>query len=128
MPDHVHLLVRSRKKDSKIERLLFGIKRLFSFRVKRNLVDHASPLLKQLMQQGRLGKSVFRFWQAGPGYDRNLNSSSGVVEAIEYIHFNPVKQKLCDSPDKWKWSSWSSYNGSDQQDDPDLPRVERFGR
>ena len=73
MPDHIHLLVRSRKKDSKIERLLFGIKRPFSFRVKRNFADHASPLLKQLMIQGRPGKNVFRFWQAGLGYDRNLN-------------------------------------------------------
>ena len=33
----------------------------------------------------RPGRSVFRFWQEGPGYDRNLNTAKAVLAAIDAI-------------------------------------------
>ena len=128
MPNHVHLLVRSQMKDARIDKFLFGVKRPFSFRVKRSLQERADPLLRQLTIRKRPGKRVFRFWQAGPGHDRNLSSVERVAEAIHYIHFNPVKEKLCDSPDQWKWSSWRTYHRLGEHADRVLPHVDIFGR
>ncbi|MCA8990243.1 MAG: hypothetical protein KDA78_21525, partial [Planctomycetaceae bacterium] len=51
------------------------------------------------------GKTHYRFWQRGGGYDRNLRSTSDVHEKIRYIHENPVRRGLCQFPSDWKWSS-----------------------
>jgi putative transposase len=66
MPEHVHLLVFPATPTARIERLLFAIKRPFSFRVKQHLEQTDIALLQQLTVQERPGKIVFRFWQEGP--------------------------------------------------------------
>ena len=50
-----------------------------------------SGLLDQLTVQERPGKFCFRFWQEGPGYDRNLNTPASIELALDYIHRNPVR-------------------------------------
>jgi hypothetical protein len=56
---------------------------------------HASgtqdPPVHQCQQchPARPGKMVFRFWQEGPAYDRNLQTQAAVLAAIDYIHLNP---------------------------------------
>ena len=46
----------------------------------------------------------YRFWQAGPGHDRNLYEPESIHEAIEYIHLNPVRRGLVTRPEDWIWS------------------------
>jgi len=125
MPEHVHLLVWPRNATAKVENLLYALKRPFSYRVKQDLLQRGDPLLHQLTVRERPGKLAFRFWQEGPGYDRNLISPESVLSSIEYIHSNPVKRGLCSSPADWKWSSWRHYH---QQEivDLDLPKIHRF--
>jgi len=48
MPEHVHLIVYPQSKDAKIEDLLYGIKRPFSFRIKTYLQSNQDPLVEQL--------------------------------------------------------------------------------
>ncbi len=72
MPDHVHLLVAPRIKGIAVARLLYAIKRPLSYRIKMDLIARNDPLLIALTVKERPGKSSFRFWQEGPGYDRNL--------------------------------------------------------
>jgi putative transposase len=109
MPEHVHLLVLPHSDASPVERLLFAIKRPHSFRVKRLLHARNDPLLDSLIVRDGRGRIAFRFWQFGPGYDRNLTKSSTVRTVIEYIHANPIQRGLCSSPDGWDWSSWHVY-------------------
>ena len=123
MPEHVHLLVCPREPAAKVERLLFAIKRPVSFRIKQDLQQRRDPLLGRLTIRERPGKQSFRFWQEGPGYDRNLRSLETVRRAIDYIHHNPVRRGLCESPHEWKWSSWKHYHLPLGQPDPDLPTV-----
>ena len=123
MPEHVHLLIFPTEPTARIDRLLFAIKRPLSYRVKQDLEQAGSPLLQQLTVQERPGKKVFRFWQEGPGYDRNIISQSAVLTAIEYIHNNPVRRGLSSTPDQWKWSSWKSYHQAPGRQDPELPTV-----
>ena len=126
MPSHVHLLVFPKSPSSKVDRLLYGIKRPFSSRVKRVLQAANDPLLRTLTIRERPGKQSFRFWQEGPGYDRNLTSLDTVTTAIEYIHNNPVRRELCQSPEQWKWSSWKFYHCPAEWPEPDLPTVHGF--
>ncbi len=42
-------------------------------------------------------------------YDRNESDHKEFIEKLKYIHRNPVKRKLVDSPENWKWSSYRHY-------------------
>jgi putative transposase len=65
------------------------------------------------------------FWTAceGPGYDRNLTQPKTILSAIDYVHENPMRRKLCERAVDWHWSSARSYL-SGEQPDPDLPVID----
>ena len=123
MPEHAHLLVDPLEQQPKLDRLLGAIKRPFSFRIKVLLQAADSPVLQKLTIRERPGRMVFRFWQEGPGYDRNLSSKKAVLAAIDYIHSNPVRRGLVDRARQWKWSSSRWYEMDRARLDPDLPKV-----
>lgn len=125
MPEHVHLLILPENPDRKtISRYLSTTKRPVSVNVKQALTESGSALLKQLTVLERPGKTVFRFWQEGPGYDRNMNDERTVLTAIDYIHENPVRRGLCRSAVDWKWSSARWYASEGTIVDPDLPTID----
>jgi putative transposase len=126
MPEHVHLLVCPRSATAAVERFLYAVKRPFSFRVKRDLMAASDPLLNKLTVIERPGKQAFRFWQEGAGFDRNLTEPEAVLAVIDYMHANPVKRGLCESPDQWPWSSWGHYHAPDRAPPAGLPLVCRF--
>ena len=123
MPEHLHLLVFPQQEDSRVESLLYAIKRPFSFRVKQQLLALHDPLLAQLTIRERPGKETFRFWQEGGGYDRNITSIDAIHVAADYIHLNPVRRGLCESAQDWKWSSLKAHQHEGWKHDPDLPVV-----
>jgi putative transposase len=47
-------------------------------------------------------------WQAR-FYDFNVWTPRKRVEKLRYVHRNPVKRGLVDSPELWRWSSYRSY-------------------
>ena len=123
MPEHVHALVRPTAEHADVSALLYAIERPFSFRVKQELERQRDPLLQTLTIRERPGKFVFRFWQEGPGYDRNLWTSAALIDAANYIHDNPARRRLCQKPDDWKWSSWRAIHCPELPPDSDLPLV-----
>jgi putative transposase len=123
MPEHVHLLVYPTGSPVEIDGLLSAIKRPHSGRIKKLLENHRSSLLERLTVLERPGKTVFRYWQEGPGYDRNLSQESTVLSAINYIHENPVRRQLVRSATDWKWSSARWYATDRHVVDPDLPTI-----
>jgi len=123
MPEHVHLLVYHLFDSPDIDGLLSAIKRPFSVRIKRLLENSGSSLLSDLTVRERPGKQAFRFWQEGPGYDRNLQSPKAVLASLDYIHANPVVAGLCIRAEDWKWSSARHYLLPNHQIDPDLPTI-----
>jgi putative transposase len=108
MPDHVHVVLLPRP-DIRTSQVLKTIKSSVSKRailwVKRNAPD----FLKQMEDIQPNGDAHYRFWQRGGGYDRNLRSLEDVREKIRYIHANPVRCGLVDSPEKWYWSSYHAW-------------------
>ena len=109
MPDHVHLLVVPTGSEPAIDLYLARIKQPISKWVKQQLTQAKSTLVDRLTVKERPGKTCFRFWQEGPGYDRNLTTPSVIEAAIDYIHMNPVRRGLAKRAVDWKWSSASWY-------------------
>jgi putative transposase len=109
MPEHVHLLVYPVPGFSPISELLKAIKRPYSFRIKKLLKESSNPLLEELTIRQRPGVATFRYWQEGPGYDRNLTHPRAVLAAIDYIHRNPVRRGFCQRAEDWRWSSARHY-------------------
>jgi len=123
MPEHVHLLVHPLDTVPAIPDYLAAVKRPVSAAVKRDLFQTHSPLLKRLTIRERPGKDTFRFWQEGPGYDRNLQQPASVLASIDYIHMNPVRRMLVSQACLWKWSSARFYESNGAYVDPDWPRL-----
>ena len=42
-------------------------------------------------------------------YDRNIRSYTDFLEKLRYIHRNPVKRGLVETPEGWLWSSFCHY-------------------
>ena len=129
MPEHVHLLTLPVRPDAdaeSISRFLFGVKQTSSGKVKSDLIASGSSLLKRLTIVERPGKKTFRYWQEGPGYDRNLKTAKAILAAIDYIHLNPVRTGLVEKAKDWRWSSarWHLSDGRDI--DPDLPKFSKL--
>jgi putative transposase len=126
MPEHLHLLVFPGPDASKIDQLLKAIKRPYSFRIKRLLEAAHSPLLDRLTVRQRPDVTTFRYWQEGPGYDRNLDRPETVLAAIDYLHRNPVRRGLVARSIDWQWSSARWYEGLPYDPKLRLPQLEKL--
>jgi putative transposase len=134
MPEHVHLIVQPQSPllgkpavpPGGIDDLLFAIKRPYSYRIKTRLIEQRSELLKTLTIRQRPGVMTFRYWQEGPGYDRNLKEPRSIVAAIDHVHMNPVRRGPCQRCTGWKWSSARYFLEPEYPIDPDLPRLTRL--
>lgn len=120
MPEHVHLLVFPTRGDTtcgEISTFLARLKVGCSQAVKADLEQSGSRLLEKLTIRERPDRMVFRFWQEGPGYDRNMPAADAVDAAIEYIHMNPIRRGLCKTIRDWRWSSarWYQSEGQDSR-------------
>ncbi|KAA0243476.1 MAG: hypothetical protein DYG83_05055 [Candidatus Brocadia sp. AMX2] len=110
MPEHAHLLVYPLVENYNISLFLKAIKQSVARRAKHYLEKNDRTWLDKLTV--KLGsREVFRFWQAGPGYDRNITSKDELLEKINYMHRNPVRRGLVLNPQEWKWSSAGWYAG-----------------
>jgi putative transposase len=126
MPEHVHLLVVPTRTASGIDDLLMAIKRPYSFRIKRLLQEVSSPLLKVLDVQQQPGVRAFRYWQEGPGYDRNLDRAESVLAVIDYFHLNPVKRGLVKRSVDWQWSSARWFDGMPYDEGVRIPKLTKL--
>ena len=124
MPEHVHLLVLPRILEPELGRYLARIKQPVSRYVKECLVEEHSPLAESLTVRERPGKTCFRFWQEGAGFDRNVFHRAAILASIDYLHANPVRRGLCERAIDWPSSSARYYLGSPpRQQHAGLPFV-----
>jgi putative transposase len=86
MPEHVHLLINEPPTIS-LAQLLKSLKQLTPRKLKGDRE---------------------RFWQHRY-FDRNIRGEDARSDVIRYIHRNPVKRGLVDSPEAYRWSSFCHY-------------------
>jgi putative transposase len=99
MPEHFHLLISEPEKaDPSV--VMKVVKQRFARRVRK----------KRSAAQGDLWADVEdeHVWQKR-FYDFNVWSERKRVEKLRYIHRNPVKRGLVESPEQWAWSSFRAY-------------------
>ena len=90
MPNHYHLLLETSQPN--ISRIMHYINGSYTtyFNIRRKRCGHVF--------QGRF-KSIV------------VDKDSYFLELSRYIHLNPLKAKMIDSPEKYPWSSYSGYLG-----------------
>ncbi|MDF1543879.1 MAG: transposase [bacterium] len=107
MPNHIHLLILPLRQKYQISLILKSIKQSVSRSV-MILTRKTNPNSLDSFKTKSKSKP-FRFWQPGGGYDRNIISQVALRKSIDYIHNNPVKAGLVQSPDEWEWSSFKDW-------------------
>jgi putative transposase len=97
MPEHVHLLISEPERDT----------------VANAIQSLKISAAKRPRKLGAVPGAVCAFWQKRY-YDRNEWDHKEFIEKLKYIHRNPVKRGLVESPEDWRWSSYLHYsNGAD---------------
>lgn len=91
MTNHVHLQVQTKEKH--IKDLMMRVNRFYAkyFNNKYQYVGH--------LFQARYGSEL-------------IENDAYVLEASRYIHLNPVRAKLIEKPEDYKWSSYAMYIGN----------------
>jgi putative transposase len=111
MPEHAHLLVWPSEAEYDISEVLNSIKQSVAKRALIYVRREAPAFLSRMEDHQPNGKTHYRFWQRGGGFDRNVVEPAIVYRQIDYYHNNPVRRGLCDRPEDWFWSSAADYAG-----------------
>jgi len=106
MPSHVHLLLFPLANDYDIASILNDIKGRMAKQFRDFILEHVPEKKERYMLFDKSKKRmVFRFWQVGGGFDRNLRNALAIYRSIKYIEANPVRGGLVSEPAAWQWSS-----------------------
>lgn len=104
MPEHVHLLVNE---PTALPPARFV--QVFKQRVSRQLrARKRAPTGQVALPFDEGSADLRRFWQRRY-FDFNVYSERKFREKLDYIHMNPVREKLVRHPRDWPWSSWTFY-------------------
>ena len=100
MPEHVHILITEHV-GADPSLVVQVVKQRVSRRLHRNR-------RRSTAQQSFWQDTPAPFWQSR-FYDFNVFTRKKLVEKLRYMHNNPVKRCLVNSPGEWKWSSYRFY-------------------
>ena len=114
MPEHVHVVLMPQLPECRIETVMASLKRGVAKKAKEHLVAAGDREWIDRLTVRHPKRSVFRFWQAGGGYDQNIWKEHALHEVIDYIHANPVRRGLADTPEQWYWSSARFWEEGDR--------------
>ena len=102
MPEHIHVLITEPEATT-----LSTVMQVLKQRTARARLPQRKR--RDPRQRALFGEEPKRaFWQAR-FYDFNVWTSKKRVEKLRYMHRNPVKRGLVDSPEQWRWSSYRYY-------------------
>ena len=108
MPEHVHLLLLPHE-GATMGAILRALKQPVAQHASCWVRHHAPESLPLIQDRQPSGRLMYRFWQPGPGYDRNMWSPKELREKVDYIHANPIRRKLVDRPGDWLSSSYRAW-------------------
>ena len=106
MPTHVHILLWPMETAYDIARILNETKGRMAKEYRDFILKRRPETFESFTVYNKYkARSIFRFWQKSGGFDRNLWHAKAIRNAINYIEANPVKKKLAQYPENYKWSS-----------------------
>jgi putative transposase len=109
MPEHVHLLLWPTGQEYSTSRILTAIKLPVSKRALSFVRQNKPEALNHFLTGQK--HTPYRFWQAGPGCDRNVTNPRTLKKIVDYFHGNPVRRGLVQTPEEWFWSSARAWQG-----------------
>ena len=128
MPEHVHLSIWPRRTEYRTEAMLADVKRPVGQKAVAWLRENSPEFLEKLTVRHR-NRTYRRFWQAGPGQDRNIDEPAAAHKIIEYIHDDPIRRGLVEGAEDWPWSSACDWAGEEDvvlKVDRTVPCLEEF--
>jgi REP-associated tyrosine transposase len=102
MPEHIHLLISEPDRHTPSVAMQ-ALKLAFARRV---LAEQRRR--RDLQQPDLFDNTPHHIWQPR-FYDFNVWTERKRIEKLRYMHRNPVKRGLVESPDMWRWSSFRNY-------------------
>ena len=102
MPEHFHLLI-SEPQEKNPSTVMQALKLGFARRVLAEERRRSSP-----SQAGLFEQAPQHVWQKR-FYDFNVWTARKRAEKLRYMHHNPVRRGLVESPEQWRWSSFRAY-------------------
>ena len=106
MPNHIHLLISEPAKGTP-STVMQVLKQRVSRRIRRKPRKKVSS--QQLSLPFRHAHDFWpQLWQPR-FYDFNVWTERKRIEKLRYMHRNPVKRGLMESPELWRWSSFRAY-------------------
>jgi len=103
MPEHIHLLIsepQKRTPSTAMQALKLSFARRFLGQMRRR---------RNSAQANLFADGPRHIWQKR-FYDFNVWTSRKRAEKLRYMHRNPVKRGLVESPELWRWSSYRAYS------------------
>jgi len=101
LPDHLHCIWTLPENDDDYSTRWSSIKANFSRLYKTG--QDGSPLSASRKKRREKAFWQRRFWEHA------IRDEEDLSRHVDYIHYNPVKHGLADSPSEWQWSSFHSY-------------------
>jgi len=123
MTDHLHTLVHSELKPSKVLQYINGITahRIIEFLKTNNYLES----LEKLRHADRGRKYRYSLWEHHPNA-KLLTSEEVVMEKVNYIHQNPVRGGLVERAEDYRWSSVRCWKGEPLEDEPLLVDIDQI--
>ncbi|MFO0794513.1 MAG: transposase [Candidatus Brocadiaceae bacterium] len=100
LPEHIHCIWTLPENDNNYSVRWSLIKGYFS--------RHCNGKYKGVQTASMFSKSEQAVWQRR-FWEHQIRNADDFIKHVEYIHYNPVKHKLVNSPRDWPYSSFHRY-------------------
>lgn len=123
MPDHLHMLIGSERKPSEVLRYVNGItgRRIVNF-LKENGFELS---LQKLRHSDGPRHHKYSLWNHHPNL-KLITTESGLIEKANYIHQNPVRARLVERAEDYRWSSCRCWLRRPLEDEPLLIDIDQI--
>lgn len=123
MPDHIHVLIGSRRKPSEVLRYVNGI-------ASRRIIDFLKEggfesSLRKLSHSKGARQYKYSLWDHHPNV-KLVTTENGLMEKVNYIHQNPVRAGLVERAEDYRWSSVRCWQRKPLEDEPLLMDIEQI--
>jgi REP-associated tyrosine transposase len=123
MTDHLHAIVGSELKPSKVLQYVNGI---VAHRVIGFLKTNGHELsLKKIMDIKKDREYKYSLWDHHP-QAKVLTSEDVVLQKVNYVHQNPVRACLVKRAEEYRWSSVRCWAGTALEDEPLIMDIDKI--
>lgn len=101
IPDHIHMIIKP-EDINKYPEIIKLIKTHFSKNIDENKIDNYNPT------KSRINKKEKDIWQRRY-WEHTIKDEEDLIKHIDYIRYNPIKHKIVERLQDWKYSTFKKY-------------------